>query len=86
MYKRQPQQGVLLDAALARDTGVSVGETLPVSVDDTTSVEQHALLRPGDGPAVLMQVDGPVSYTHLSRQRLRSERRYIFLSPGGLAQ
>ena len=34
-----PQQGVLLDAALARDTGVSVGETLPVSVDDTTSVD-----------------------------------------------
>ena len=34
-----PQQGALLDAALARDTGVSVGETLPVSVDDTTSVD-----------------------------------------------
>ena len=30
---------MLLDAALARDTGVSVGETLPVSVDDTTSVD-----------------------------------------------
>ena len=32
-----PQQGVLLDAALARDTGVSVGETLPVSVDERRS-------------------------------------------------
>ena len=34
-----PQQGALLDAALARDHRVSVGETLPVSVDDTTSVD-----------------------------------------------